>query len=65
WQPLARRAYTIYIIHPPVLVGVALAWQNVPAAPLLKFAVTGGIACVTCYLIAGLLLRVPRLASIL
>ncbi|WP_345891479.1 acyltransferase family protein [Burkholderia sp. Ax-1735] len=65
WQPLARRAYSIYIIHPPVLVGVALAWQNVPAAPFLKFAVTGGIACVTCYLIAGLLLRVPRLASIL
>lgn len=65
WQPLAQRAYTIYIIHPPVLVGVALAWQNVPAAPFLKFAVTGGVACVACYLIAGLLLRVPRLASIL
>ncbi|NTZ05403.1 acyltransferase family protein [Burkholderia metallica] len=65
WQPLSRRAYAIYIIHPPVLVAVALAWRNVPAAPFLKFAVTGSVACVACYLIAGLLLRVPRLASIL
>ncbi|AXF26000.1 acyltransferase [Burkholderia pyrrocinia] len=65
WQPLSRRAYAIYIIHPPVLVAVALAWRNVQAAPFLKFAVTGCVACVACYLIAGLLLRLPRLASIL
>ena len=65
WRPLSRRAYTIYVIHPPVLVAVALAWRNVPAAPLLKFAVTGCVACVACYLIAGLLLRLPKLASIL
>jgi len=25
WQKLARRAYLIYIIHPPILVGVSLA----------------------------------------
>ncbi|KVL03305.1 acyltransferase [Burkholderia cepacia] len=65
WQSLSRRAYTIYIIHPPVLVGVALVWRNVTAPPLVKFAVTGGVACVTCYLIAGILLRVRKLASIL
>ncbi|ELW9448783.1 acyltransferase [Burkholderia cenocepacia] len=65
WRPLSRRAYAIYVIHPPVLVAVALAWRNVPASPFLKFAVTGSIACVACYLIAGLLLRVPRFASIL
>ncbi|MEN2471523.1 acyltransferase [Burkholderia sp. GS2Y] len=65
WQPLSRRAYTIYVIHPPVLVAAALAWRSVPAAPFLKFAVTGCVACVACYLIAGLLLRSTRLASIL
>lgn len=65
WQPLSRRAYTIYIVHPPVLVAVALAWRNVAATPLLKFAITGSLACVLCYLIAGLLLRLPKLASIL
>lgn len=65
WQPLSRRAYTIYIVHPPVLVAVALEWRNVAAAPLLKFAITGSLACVLCYLIAGILLRLPKLTSIL
>ncbi|APA88115.1 acyltransferase [Paraburkholderia sprentiae WSM5005] len=65
WQPLSRRAYAIYIVHPPVLVAVALAWRNVPAAPLLKFVITGSVACALCYLVAGLVLRLPKLASVL
>lgn len=65
WRPLCRRAYTIYIIHPPVLVGVALLWRDVPAYPMLKFVATGSVSCLLCYLIAGALLRLPGLASIL
>jgi surface polysaccharide O-acyltransferase-like enzyme len=65
WRPLSRRAYTIYIIHPPVLVAVALLWRNVPANPLLKFMATGSLSCVLCYVVAGLLLRLPGLATIL
>jgi len=64
WPPLARRAYLIYIIHPPVLVATALLWRGVQAPALLKFAVTGSIACALCYLVAGILLRVPRVARI-
>ncbi len=58
WAALARRAFTIYIIHPPILVAVALAWRDVPAPHLVKFAVTGTLACLACFWIAGLLLRV-------
>ncbi|WP_186074374.1 acyltransferase family protein [Burkholderia gladioli] len=65
WRPLSRRAYAIYVVHPPVLVAIVLAWRRVPAAPLLKFAVSGTLACLGCYLLAGLLLRSARLASIL
>ncbi len=64
WSRLTRRAYTIFIVHPPVLVGIALAWRTVPAAPLLKFAVTGTLACWACYVIAGLLLRVPAIRRV-
>jgi peptidoglycan/LPS O-acetylase OafA/YrhL len=64
-RSLARRAYTIYIIHPPVLVAVALMWRNVAANPFLKFIVTGSLSCILCYVIAGLLLRLPKLATIL
>lgn len=65
WQKLARRAYAIYVIHPLPVVAVALAWREVPAPALLKFAVTGSLACVLCYLIAGALLRVPALRRVL
>jgi hypothetical protein len=64
WPSLARRAFLIYIIHPPLVVATALAWREVAAPALLKFAVTGGIACALCYLAAGLLLRVPGVARI-
>jgi fucose 4-O-acetylase-like acetyltransferase len=64
WTSLARRAFLIYIIHPPILVGVALTWRDVAAPALLKFLVTGSIACALCYLAAGVLLRVPGIARI-
>lgn len=64
WPSLARRAFLIYTIHPPILVGVALAWRDIAAPALVKFLVTGSIACAFCYLAAGLLLRLPGVARI-
>ncbi|WP_316195406.1 MULTISPECIES: hypothetical protein [unclassified Bradyrhizobium] len=64
WTRLARRAYLIYIIHPPILVGTALAWRDIAAPGLLKFVITGSVACTLCYLAAGLLLRVPGVARV-
>jgi peptidoglycan/LPS O-acetylase OafA/YrhL len=64
WRSLARRAFLIYIIHPPILVGAALAWRDIAAPALVKFLVTGSVACALCYLAAGLLLRVPGVARI-
>ena len=61
---LARRAYAIYIIHPPVLVAMALAWRDVEAPPLIKFAVTGTATCLACFWLAGLLLRAPWIRRI-
>jgi peptidoglycan/LPS O-acetylase OafA/YrhL len=65
WAALSRRAFAIYIVHPPVLVAVALAGRGVPAPALLKFAVTGSLACALCFVIAGWLLRLPGLRRVL
>jgi hypothetical protein len=46
-------------------VGIALAWRDVPAPSLLKFALTGIATCLACFWIAGLLLRVPVISKIL
>jgi len=64
WPSLARRAFLIYIIHPPVVVGVALAWRDVAAPAPVKFLVTGSLACALCYFIAGRALRIPGVARI-
>ena len=64
WAILARRAFAIFIIHPPVLVAIALAWREIGASPLVKFAVTGTATCLACYGLAGLLLRVPAIRRI-
>jgi hypothetical protein len=60
WPSLARRAYLIYIIHPPILVGTALAWREIAAPALVKFVVTGSAACALCHFAAGLILRIPK-----
>ena len=64
WRRLARRAFLIYIIHPPVLVSVALVWRGVAAPALVKFLVTGSLACALCYVIAGIALRSKTVARI-
>lgn len=64
WPSLARRAFLIYIIHPPIVVAASIAWRGVDAPALLKFAITGAISCALCYLAAGLLLRIPAIARI-
>ena len=65
WAALSRRAYAIFIIHPPILVAIALAWRNVEAPHLVKFAVTGTLTSLVCFWIAGLLIRVPAIRRII
>lgn len=62
---LARRAFAIFVIHPPVVVAVTLAWRGVDAPALLKFALSGGVACVLCYVLAGMLLKLPGVGRVL
>ena len=64
WPSLVRRAFLIYIVHPPIVVGIALVWRDVAAPALVKFLVTGSLSCVICCFVAGLALRVPAVARI-
>ena len=64
WGWLNRRAYAVYIIHPPVLVGIALLLHGWAAPALLKFAVTGTLACVATWLLADPLVRLPGLRHV-
>ena len=62
---LGRRAYTVYVIHPPVLVGVCLVFRHWHASAPLKCAVMGSLACTAAWLLADPLIRLPGLRRIL
>ena len=64
WSWLNRRAYAVYIIHPPVVVGISLLLHPWLAPALLKFAVTGTLACITTWLFADPLVRTPGIRRI-
>jgi peptidoglycan/LPS O-acetylase OafA/YrhL len=59
WSWMARRAYTVYIIHPPVLVGISMMLRSWGAPALVKFAAAGSISVAACWVFADLLLRLP------
>lgn len=59
WSWVTRRAYTVYIIHPPVLVGVSLLLHGWAAPALVKFCVAGTLACGASWVAADPLVRLP------
>jgi peptidoglycan/LPS O-acetylase OafA/YrhL len=65
WSWVNRRAYAVYIIHPPVLVGVSLLLHPWAAPALVKFCVTGTLACAATWLAADPLVRLPGLRRVL
>ena len=65
WAWLSRRAYAVYIIHPFVLVGVSLLLHTWAAPALVKFGVTGALACIACWLLADPLVRLPGLRRVI
>jgi peptidoglycan/LPS O-acetylase OafA/YrhL len=64
WEWFGRRAYAVYIIHPPVLVGIALLLHGWVAPALVKFGVVGFLACIATWLLADPLVRLPGVRSV-
>jgi peptidoglycan/LPS O-acetylase OafA/YrhL len=65
WSWLSRRAFAVFIIHPPVLVGVSLLLHGWIAPALVKFGVVGSLACATCWLVADPLVRLPGVRKVI
>jgi peptidoglycan/LPS O-acetylase OafA/YrhL len=64
WSWLNRRAYAVYIIHPPVLVCISLLLHGWSAPALVKFGVVGTLACAATWLLADPLVRLPGIRSV-
>ena len=62
---VARRAYAVFIIHPPVVVfGSALA-SHLSMGPLVKLIIVGSFGVLSCLALASLLLLVPGVKRVL
>jgi len=59
WNWMNRRAYAVYIIHPPVLVGISVLLHGWSVPALVKLAVTGSLTCIATWLLADPLVRLP------
>lgn len=64
WSWLSRRAYAVYILHPLVLVGVAILLHPWIAPALVKFATTGALTCAGTWIIADPFVRLPGIRRI-
>ena len=65
WKFLSANAYTVYIIHPPILVGVAYGLHMVALYPLLKFGIAVIIAVPCCFALGTLVRMIPYAKRIL
>lgn len=64
-KDLAASAYTVYLIHPVVLVGFAYTFHVVALYPLLKFGIAALITVPLCFLLSSGLRRIPVLNKVL
>lgn len=64
-QSLSRSAYTVYVIHAPVIIFLALALRNITLYPLFKFLLVAPIAVALCFLTANLVRKLPLARNVL
>lgn len=57
WTLLAKNAYAVYIIHPPVVIGITYACRNVPIPSLLKFVLLAPVAVAASFALCQLVVR--------
>jgi fucose 4-O-acetylase-like acetyltransferase len=64
-KAMSDSTFTVYFIHAPVLVFLALALQKIQIYPLLKWALVSPVAIFLCFVIAYFLRKLPFLRKIL
>jgi fucose 4-O-acetylase-like acetyltransferase len=61
----SQNAYTAYILHAPVIVGLAWMLRNISLYPLLKYLLVAPVAVGLCFLISHLVRRIPLAEKVL
>ena len=64
-RAMSASAYAVYICHAPILVFVSLGLRSIELYPQLKFALASLISIPICFVVGGLVRRLPITARIL
>jgi surface polysaccharide O-acyltransferase-like enzyme len=64
-RSMSASAYTVYIIHAPVLVFLAICLRSFALGPLLKFVLIAPLAVSLCFLLSNYIKKLPIARSIL
>jgi glucan biosynthesis protein C len=64
-KDMAASAYTVFIIHAPVIVFLALALRGINLYPLLKFVLVAPVALALCFVLAHYIRKLPLAREIL
>jgi glucan biosynthesis protein C len=64
-KKLSGSAYSVYVLHPPILVGINALFLNWHIPQLLKFIALSPIALIACFLIAQLVKQIPGIKKVM
>jgi len=62
---LSKNAYTVYIIHAPLVIGLAYILQGITLDPLIKFVLISPLAVGLCFLTSHLVRHIPLADKVL
>jgi glucans biosynthesis protein C len=62
---LSRNAYTVYIIHPVVIIPLAYFLRGISIDPLIKFILISPVAVALCFLVSHIVRRIPHADQVL
>lgn len=62
---LRESAYTVYLIHPPIVVGWTMIFRISDLPPLVKFTMVAPLSVATCFMIAYVIIKIPYAKKIL
>ena len=62
---LAGSAYTVYIIHPVIIVGLSLLLHHTSLYPTIKFIIVSFVGTIICFAIGYVVTLIPNIKRIL
>jgi surface polysaccharide O-acyltransferase-like enzyme len=65
WGQMAANSYSVYFIHPVIVVGFTILLEQFSLIPEIKFLLACGLSVVVCFVVSHLLRKIPGVKRVL